>query len=77
MRRKPVPSETIASVGYSGPERLMEVEFVGGEVYRYRGVPRREHDRMLAAPSIGAYFNRHVRDRYPTERLGRAAPADP
>lgn len=61
MKRRRVDSSVLSSVGYDDHGTL-EVEFVSGNVYRYLLVPRRVHDEMLAAPSIGSYFNAHVRD---------------
>jgi lysyl-tRNA synthetase class 2 len=62
--RLSVESTAIASVGYDARTRTLEVEFVGGGVYRYLGVPPREHETLLRAESIGAYVNRSVKPRY-------------
>lgn len=69
MRRRWVNSQAIRSVGYDVEERTLEVEFSTGRVYRYRGVSPGAHAALMGAPSIGAYFNRHVRDSYPHEEL--------
>jgi hypothetical protein len=69
VRRKAVASSSLRSVGYDARSHVLEVEFEGGAVYRYGGVPAARHKALLAAASLGRYFNRHVRDRYPTERV--------
>jgi len=69
MRRRAVDSSVIASVGYDDAVALLDVEFVSGEVYRYFAVPRSVHEGLLAAPSKGRFFQQHIRDRYPTQRL--------
>ena len=69
MIRRPVDSSVIASVGYDDAVALLDVEFVSGEVYRYFAVPRSVHEGLLAAPSKGRFFQQHIRDRYPTQRL--------
>ena len=35
-----------------------------GRTYVYEEVPQELYDRMLFADSIGAFFNRHIRDRF-------------
>jgi len=71
MRRLPVASSAVESVGYDPRTRTLEVEYAGGSVYRYLGVPPREHETLLRADSIGAYVNRRVKPYY---RCVRAAP---
>ncbi|GAB2519865.1 KTSC domain-containing protein [Lysobacter humi (ex Lee et al. 2017)] len=64
MERITLESEALASVGYDAAQRVLEVEFNSGRVYQYFGVPQSEVQRLLAAPSQGAYFSERVRDRY-------------
>jgi hypothetical protein len=47
----------------------MEVEFVEGRVYRYFVVPRSVFDALLTADSVGRFFQEHIRDVYPFERI--------
>ncbi|MDP9027456.1 MAG: KTSC domain-containing protein [Actinomycetota bacterium] len=65
MRRLPVRSSVIATVGYDDDTALLEVEFTSGDVYRYFAVPPSVHRALMAAESPGAYFNRHISDHYP------------
>jgi hypothetical protein len=37
----------------------------GGAAYVYDGVTQEDYDALMAAPSKGAWFNAHIRDRYP------------
>jgi KTSC domain len=67
MQRAAVSSSTVRSVGYE--RGTLEVEFVGGAVYRYFDVPERVFLDLLRAVSIGSYFNEHVRDVFPWVRL--------
>lgn len=66
MRRRPVESSTIDSVGYEG--NVLEVRFRSGRVYRYFGVPSRVHTELLDADSKGRFFNGEIRDAYRFER---------
>lgn len=68
MKREPVASSVLRSVGYDAATAELELEFASGDVYRYYAVPARVHRELLAAESPGAYFNRHVSDRYPTRQ---------
>ncbi len=62
-------SRTVASAGYDEPSATMEVEFVEGRVYRYFVVPRSVFDALLTADSVGRFFQEHIRDVYPFERI--------
>lgn len=64
MRRTPVDSSVIASVGYAPRSKILEVEFQTGFIYQYYDVPRRIHDALMSAKSIGSFFNREIRDKY-------------
>ena len=35
-----------------------------GRTYIYEGVPQELYDRLMFADSVGAFFNRHIRDRF-------------
>lgn len=58
------------SLGYDPARRVLDVEFIGGAVYRYFDVPHAAVETLLAAASIGRTFNRWVRDRYRCARVG-------
>lgn len=64
MHRLSVESSAIESVGYDPRSRTLEVEYVSGGVYRYLGVPPREHETLMRADSLGAYVNRSIKPRY-------------
>lgn len=65
-------STVLASITYDEPTQLLLVEFRGGAIYCYFGVPLTVHEDLLAAPSKGAYFNRFVRTRFSFTRLTTA-----
>ena len=69
MERELVSSSNLASVGYDADSETLEVEFKGGSVYQYFNVPAFMHERMMAADSIGIFFNAEIRDAYPCEKL--------
>jgi hypothetical protein len=64
MRRIPVRSTSIASIGYLAAERELEVEFrASGDVYRYFDVRAEEYAAFLAAESKGTYMNQVFKPR--------------
>lgn len=68
MKRQPVSSTSLASVGFDPATNELEIEFSGGGVYRY-AVPRRIHQELMAAESLGAYFARRIRHTYPVWKV--------
>ena len=70
MYRRPVDSSLIRSIGYDLPSSVLEVELANGKgLYEYLDVPLSVYSRLMAAESIGAYFNEHVRDFYVCEQI--------
>jgi hypothetical protein len=63
-----VVSSSIASLAYSATNRILEVAFVRGTLYRYFEVPEQTFREFLSAPSKGVYFNATVRNRFQYER---------
>lgn len=64
MRRKPVSSTVVASVGYDVDTWTLEVEFRSGEVYRYLNVPEFDVAGLLRAESMGRFLNQRIKPRY-------------
>ena len=56
MDRETVESSMVKSVGYSPTELTLEVEFAGGSVYQYAGVPSHIHDELMSSDSVGKSF---------------------
>ena len=63
-----VESSLLSSVEYSSDQTL-ELKFRSGVSYRYFTVPATVVEGFIAAESKGAYFNRHVRNCFPYQRL--------
>jgi hypothetical protein len=62
MNRIPERSAQLASIGYDVAKGVLEVEFRKGGIYQYVGVCAETHRQLLAAPSIGTYFNEMIRE---------------
>ncbi len=69
MRRTPVTSTDLRSVGYDHEVSILEVEFRSGGVYQYANVPRHIYEEMMKAESQGSYFNTQIRDRYSSAKI--------
>jgi len=67
MRRVEFDSTAIVSAGYDAATAVLEIEFAGGGVYRYRLVPPHVWRDLRDAESAGRYFAESIRDRYPEE----------
>lgn len=68
MRREPVRSSNIDSVGYDSG--VLEISFRSGGIYQYRIVPEHIYLELMNAPSKGGYFHDHIKDRYDTRKVG-------
>jgi hypothetical protein len=69
MRRRPVTSSSLRSVGYDSRSRTLEIEFHHTGVYQYYDVPKTVLEEMLAQNSLGSYFNANIRDVYACARI--------
>lgn len=67
--RTPVSSSNIASVGYDPDNEVLEVEFNGGRVYQYLGVPQSRYEGLMSAASHGTYLERHIKGIYSYRRV--------
>lgn len=70
MRREPVTSSNIASIGYDASSQTLEVEFNNGSVYQYYNVERETFEHLRTAKSKGSYLNAYIRDAYPFSQIG-------
>lgn len=69
IRRAPLESSAVNSVGYDPRTKALDVEFAGGAVYRYAPVPDRVVRQLLRAPSKGRFVNARIRDAYRFRRI--------
>ena len=69
MERTYVRSSNLRSVGYDPTTCGLEIEFHGGRLYLYSGVPEAVYRRLMEAPSKGTYHAYSIRGRYRYRRL--------
>lgn len=69
MRREPVESTSVTSMGYDPRSATLEVEFASGGVYRYFSVPPATYQRLCAAESIGRFVNGVIKPHHRFTRI--------
>ena len=68
-----MPSSVIRSFDYDAVRNELSITFVSGKIYVYQLVPRHVFEAFRAAPSKGAFFNQHIRERYPFREIIRSS----
>jgi hypothetical protein len=61
IKRTPVKSASIASIGHHPESKTLAVEFKNGGVYHYQGVSAEAHQALVSAKSIGQHFGQNFR----------------
>ncbi len=70
MKREPVESSAIKSIGYNEDKKLLEVEILEtGRIYKYFDVPLEEYLDFMDAKSLGEYYNRVIKEKYEYREL--------
>jgi len=66
MNRKDMDSDAIKSIGYDEEKQIVEVEIKKtGRVYRYFNVPLQDYLALIEAETIGGYYNKVFKDKFP------------
>lgn len=68
MKLQPLRSSVLKAAGYDPATAELELEFTSGDVYRYYAVPKSVFTALVEDDSPGAYFNRHISEKYPTRQ---------
>ena len=61
MKRTPVNSSNLASVGYDASSQTLEIEFLHGGIYQYYDVPLTVYESLMSASSHGTYFDKSIK----------------
>lgn len=72
MQRQKVESSNIVSIGYNEQEKVMDVEFAGSAVYRYKEVAKSTFDDLMSSESKG----RFIRSIITTHKYHKFTPMD-
>ncbi len=70
MKREPVESTAIKSIGYNEDKKILEVQLLEtGKIYQYKEVPLEEYFDFMDAKSLGEYYNRVIKEKYEYNEL--------
>lgn len=69
IKRVPIESSALATVGYSKKLRALEIEFRNGSVYRYLDVPLDVYEALLKAQSKARYYDENIRRKYRSQHV--------
>jgi hypothetical protein len=64
MKMVLVQSSAITAVGYDADTRRMRITFKQGRTYEFCSVPPEVYQGLINASSVGAYYDKEIRDRY-------------
>lgn len=56
-----VQSNNLKAVGYDAGTKTLRVQFKGGRIYDYAGVPQDQFDELQKAKSKGSFFHSNIR----------------
>jgi hypothetical protein len=74
IRREPIESKSITSVGYHAELRVLEIEFRRGAIYRFFSVPSSVFEGLQRAESKGRYFSQSIRGKFEFQHLAEVKP---
>jgi KTSC domain len=69
MRRQPIASSSLRSVGYDAETDTLEIEYVNGGLYRYLGVPPLVHRQLLKSENPGTFVNQRIKPFYVVKEI--------
>ena len=75
MNRKPLKSSKLRAAGYDERLRVMEIEFVNGDVYEYKAVLPELYRQLTSSPSPNSFFEDKIEESFFGKRTGNVAKA--
>jgi len=69
MKRDPVKSSNLQSVGYDKATQTLEIAFHSGSVYAYQKVLEPIYKQLMRAPSLGTFFSKVIKGQYKYTRI--------
>jgi hypothetical protein len=69
MKREQLVSSSLRSAGYDEHNKIFEVEFLNGDVYRYFEVPPEIYTDFCDADSHGRFYVQFIRDSFEFKKL--------
>ncbi|MDN3380755.1 MULTISPECIES: KTSC domain-containing protein [unclassified Pseudoalteromonas] len=69
FEQHPVNSDAFSHIGYSTINKVLDLKFESGGVYRYYNIPILLWDKLYYSTSMGKVFNDNIRGQYPFNKL--------
>ena len=69
IKREPVKSSDIKSIGYDSKSKVLEIEFSPERIYQYSDFPAEIHSNLMAASSKGGYFHAFIKGKYQFKQI--------
>ncbi|MFY8328714.1 KTSC domain-containing protein [Pseudoalteromonas sp. ZZD1] len=69
FEQHPVNSDAFSHIGYSTINKILDLKFEAGSVYRYYNIPILLWDKLYYSTSMGKVFNDNIRGQYPFDKL--------
>lgn len=66
-------SSFITNVSWDPNSEILMLRFVSGSTWAYHNVPQDEYEALVRSPSVGEYFNKNIRNKYPSESINFAS----
>ena len=76
MTRKPLKSSKLRAAGYDERLRVMEIEFVNGDIYEYKSVSPELYRQLMSSPSPNSFFEDKIEEAFSGKRTGKISTAD-
>jgi hypothetical protein len=67
--RTGVKSSLVKSIGYTPNTKLLEIEFLNGELFQYSNIVVDTYLRFMASESYSKFFKENIKDQYPGKKL--------
>lgn len=69
-------SSQVADYAYDAEQKILSVQFIGGGLYHYNGVPLSVVEEMGRAASLGSFLHENVKGKFPFEKQSEVKAAD-
>ena len=76
MKRQPINSSDLVSVGYDVKNEILEIEFHQGRVYQYFDVPVKVYAELMNAEDNTKYFEQNIKEINDVQRMDKDGSAD-
>jgi len=66
-------SSFITNVSWDDDTETLLIQFISGTTWLYHDVSQDIYNRLVRSPSVGQFFNKNIRDKYPSEVINKAS----